>query len=296
MPATDDMELFACVVESGSFTAAATRMDSSRSLISKRIQRLERRLGVQLLNRTTRRLSLTESGEVYLDYCRSVTNLRREAEQRIGEMGRSPQGRLRVTMPITFGQMHIAPLVPEFLNRYPGITLDVHAEDGFVDLVQAGYDLAIRIGVLEDSGLIARQIATTRLITVASPTYLQAHGVPDHPGELRDRNCLTYRHPRTRGSTWSYEVGGRRTAVAVAGDLRANNGVLLLHAARGGVGITRLPDFMVRESIANGELVELLGGHACEELGIYTVHAQRRASPAKIQALVEFLVEKLGGE
>lgn len=295
MSTKDDMELFLSVVEAGSFSAAATRLDSSRSLVSKRIQGLEKRLGVRLLNRTTRRLSLTESGEVYLDYCRSILRLREEAEQRVGEMGRAPQGRLRITLPVTFGQLHVAPLLPEFLERYPGITLDIEAQDGFVDLVESGIDLAIRIGVLEDSGLIARQITTTRLITVASPVYLERHGTPRTPGEIRHHNCLTYRHARTRSSTWHFEVDGQRIAVPVSGNLRADNGLLLLHAALGGAGVTQLPEFMAQEPLGTGELVELFRGHTRDELGIYTVHAHRPPSPPKIQALIGFLVEKLGG-
>ncbi len=289
----DDMELFLSIIDAGSFSAAANQLDSSRSLISKRIKALEKRLGARLVNRTTRRLSLTESGEVYLNYCRSAVRLRQEAEQRVGEMGQTPQGRLRVTMPVTFGQLHVAPLLPEFLARYPGITLDIEAEDRFVDLVRSGNDLAIRIGVLEDSGLFARQLTTTRLVTVASPQYLELRGTPKNPSELRNHNCLTYRHARMRSSTWYYEIEGQRVAVSVSGNLRADNGLLLLQAAKRGAGIVQLPEFMVRELIAGGRLVPLLKRYAREEMGVYTVHAHRPPSPPKIQVFVDFLIEKL---
>ncbi|GAB4350951.1 MAG: LysR family transcriptional regulator [Gammaproteobacteria bacterium] len=289
----DDMELFLRVVESGSFSAAATYLDSSRSLISKRILALERRLGVRLLNRTTRRLSLTESGELYLDYCRSVVRLREEAEQRIGEMGRSPQGRLRVTMPITFGQLHIAPLLPEFMARYPGIQLDIEAQDGFVDLVASGLDVAIRIGILDDSGLFARQIATTRLIAAASPAYLKQRGTPASPAELRHHNCLTYRHARDRSSTWRFHGEGKPLVVPVSGTLRADNGLVLMNAAIAGAGIIFLPEFMIRQPLREGTLVALFPNLAGEELGIYTVHAHRPPTPPKIRAFNDFLREKL---
>jgi len=292
MPYRDDMELFTLVVDAGSFSTAAQLCDLSRSLISKRIKSLESRLGVRLLNRTTRKLSLTESGEIYLDYCRSVSRLRIEADERMSELGRVPQGRLRVSLPITYGQLFIAPLVPAFLAAYPVIRLDVSLEDRFVDLVESGIDVALRIGQLDDSGLFARRLGDTRLIAVAAPSYLSSYGTPRTPDELSQHNCLTYRHERQRSTVWHFTIDGESSAVPVAGNLRADNGLLLREAAIGGSGITFLPEFMLREALSSGKLKEVLPAYSKAHLGVYAVHAHRRP-PLKIKVWLDFLTNEL---
>lgn len=292
MPQKDDMELFAQVADAGSYSAAAQLTDLSRSLISKRIKALETRLGVRLLNRTTRKISLTESGAIYLDYCRSVGKLRTEAEERMGELRRIPQGRLRISLPVTYGQLFIAPLIPGFLDDFPGIRLDMQMEDRFVDLIDSGIDVAIRIGELEDSGLIARRMGSTRLMAVASPAYLARHGIPNTPGELDRHNCLTYRHERQRSTVWRFTIRGAQAAIPVTGNLRADNGLLLRAAVLNGAGIAMLPEFMLRESLASGELVTVLEAHCLQDLGIYAVHTHRRP-PLKIKAWLDYLSSRL---
>ncbi len=292
MSQIDDMTLFTQVVDAGSYSAAAHLTDLSRSLISKRIKALETRLGVRLLNRTTRKLSLTESGEIYLAYCRSVGRLCSEAEERMGELGNTPQGRLRISMPITYGQLFVAPLVAGFLARYPHIRLDAQMEDRFVDLVEAGVDVALRIGQLEDSALVARRISSVRLVTVASPRYLAARGTPASPADLSRHNCLTYRHERQRSTAWYFTVDGEQTAIPVDGNLRADNGLLLRDAAQSGAGITILPDFMLSGALSDGSLVEILQPYHQNRLGVYAVHTHRRP-PLKIKVWLDYLAEHL---
>jgi len=289
----DQMLLFAKVVEEGSFTAVARELDASRSLISKRIARLEDRLGVRLLNRTTRSLSLTESGSVYYDYCVRVRQALQEAEVRMAEMGGSPRGRLRVTMPVTYGELYVTPLLADFLSRYPSLSLDLHMDDRFVDMVRESYDVALRIGELDDSTLVARRLGTTRLLLCAAPQYLSRNGQPRTATDLVNHNCLTYRHERTRSSEWVFASPAERRPVPVSGNLRCNSGKPLREAALGGLGIAHLPDFMIGQDLQSGRLLEILPELAPKEIGIYAVYPHQQNLPEKVRAFVEFLADRL---
>ncbi len=293
---TDDIMLFARVAELSSFTAAAQELDVSRSLVSKRIRALEERLGVRLLNRSTRSLSLTEPGQLFYDCAVRVRETLADTTRRLGELGERPRGRLRINVPVTFGQMYVAPLMGAFLERYPDIEVDMHMDDHFVDLVQEGYDAALRIGILEDSSLVARRVGSTRRVVCASPTYLRAHGTPRSPADLRHHNCLTYHHERGRSGAWQFLGGPARETVPVSGNLRCSNGVALLEAARSGLGLAYLPRFMLAGDLAQGRLQEVLHEHCREELGIYALYPSHAHPPAKVRAFVDFLVQRLGAQ
>lgn len=291
----DDMLLFACVVERGGLSAAALELDLSRSLVSKRIAALEARLGARLLNRTTRRLSLTEPGEAYFGYCVQVRDTLAEAEARVADFGERPRGVLRLAAPVTFGELYVAPLLAEFLAAHPGLVVDMDLDDRFVDLVDGGYDLAIRIGALEDSTLVARRLATTDVVVVGAPAYFARHGVPRHPEELRDHNCLTYRHHRGRRDEWRFTGPDGVVTVRVSGNLRST-GIALRNAARAGLGLTYPPRFMVAADIAAGRLQPVLTDWCRDGIGIHAVTPQGRQLPAKTRALIDFLRERLAAE
>ena len=294
MKSIDDMLLFARVVERGNFTAVANAMDSSRSLVSKRIKQMEERLGTRLLQRTTRKLSLTEAGEAYYLYCRRVADTVEEAETLMGELSGAPRGLLRITMPMTFGVRYVGPLIPVFLERYPDIELDILVDDKFVDLVDAGIDLAIRVGRLADSSLVARRLGETGLLVCASPDYLAQHGRPRHPDDLRRHHCMLYRHPGQRAQSWTFRVDGEPQTVPVRSRLHCNNGLPLQAAARAGLGIVQLPDFMLEEDLRLGRLETILESYVDARIGIYVVYPSASGLPPKARAFVSFLEQRLG--
>ena len=293
MKRLDDMLLFSHVVELGSFTAAANSLDTSRSLVSKRIKNLENRLGTRLLQRTTRKFSLTEAGEAYYAYCRRVAETIDEAEARLGEMSEEPRGQLKITMPMTFGVRHVAPLLPAFLERYPDISIEVVADDSFVDLVELGIDLAIRIGNLPDSTLVARRLGETRILTCASPQYFARHGRPEHPDDLRQHHCMQYRHPGQRARPWMFLVGGNPVSIPVRGRVKGNNGLPLKEAARAGLGLAQLPDFMVKDELVAGTLETVLDSYSSEPIGIHLVYPSAAGRTPKARVFASYLEEEL---
>ncbi len=295
MASLDDVLLFARVVELGSFTLAAEELETSRSLVSKRIAALEERLGVRLLNRTTRKLSLTESGEVYYGYCSAIRDTLDEAEQRVGALGERPRGVLKLNVPVTFGELFIAPLLADFLADHPEVSVDMHMDDRFLDPVEGGFDLTIRIGTLADSSLVASRIATMWLVVCGAPAYLARHGTPEHPDQLRAHNCLTYRYARERSDEWQlFGPDGPRT-VRVSGNLRASNGLALRNAARAGLGLVLSPEFMVRDDLAGGRLVQVLADWCRERIGVYALYPHAHRLPAKTRAFVDFLRTRFAG-
>src|SRR5690606_15512892 len=221
------MRVFAAVVETESFTAAGARLDSSKAVVSKYVGHLEDHLGTRLLNRTTRKLSLTESGSAYYERCLQILADVEEAEQAAGQLTAMPRGTLRVTMPVSFGRIRIAPLLNDYMHRYPDVKLDVTLSDRRADLVEDGYDLAIRVGYVPESGLIARKLTTERVVLCAAPSYLQRRGTPQTPEALREHACLIYSYAST-GDEWVLEGDdGKRHAVRITGPMRVNNGEML---------------------------------------------------------------------
>ena len=286
------MEVFARVVETGSFAKAADAMGLSRGMVSKHVMALEERLGVRLLNRTTRKLNLTEVGSGYYDRCRQIVNEAWEAEQAATQLNAEPRGELRVNAPMTFGTKHLGPALPHFLDRYPDVTVDLTLNDRVIDLIDEGFDLAIRIGQLSDSSLIARRLAPARSVVCASPSYLRTRGIPEHPTQLQAHRCLSYtlvRNPRD----WVFNGPDGEVTVRVDGPLRANNGEALVAAGVRGLGILRAPTFIVGDELARGDLVPIMTHWQPPDMGIFAVYPHNRHLSAKVRRFVDFLSEWL---
>lgn len=288
------IEVFVLALRLGSLSAAARSMGMSAAMAAKHLGALEHRLGVTLVNRTTRRLSLTEAGVTYLDKAERILGELREAESEVSAEAIAIEGLLRVSAPATFGAMHLAGLVAEFGGRQPGVTIELGLNDRFVDLLEERWDVAIRIGQLADSSLIARKLAPVRLTICASPGYLARAGVPKTIEDLGSHNCLGYTLARLVGANiWGFEADGS-TRVPIRGSLQANNGEALVNAARAGQGIVYGPRFIAAAAISAGELVELDLGVPLLELGaIYAVTHPTRRPAAKTRAWIDFLIERM---
>ena len=287
------MRIFAQVVDSGSFAKAADKLGLSTSAASRQVAELESHLNARLLNRTTRRVSLTESGRAF--HARAVQLLAdlEEAEQEAGRATVVARGTIRLTAPVTLGVRHLAPLVAEFIARHPGVAFDVSLSDRIVDLVEEGFDLAIRIGASGPDTLAARKLGETRLIACAAPDYLAARGTPRVPEDLARHNCFTYEYV-TPSEHWRFrEASGRERVVRVRGNLHTNNGELHAEAAAGGIGIAFEPDMIVMPYVRGGRLVELLAEFAPPPLPIYAVYPSRKHLSAKVRLFVDFLVDRL---
>jgi DNA-binding transcriptional LysR family regulator len=283
------MAIFAKVVETKSFTAAARDLGISKSAVSKQVSGLEDRLGARLLNRTTRRLALTEIGAAFYDRCSRLVAEAEEAELEVTRMTAEPRGELKVNVPFSFGISHVAPKLCGFLQQHPGVSLDITLDDRYVDLVADGYDLAIRIGNLADSSLIARKLATTRVLLVASPEYWAKRGMPQAPRDLANHECLIYSY-RRMGNVWQF---GTET-VRVSGRVQANNGDVLRQAAVAGHGVVVSPSFIVWEDMQAGRLVPALEAYEPPPLGIYAVYPHSRHLSAKVRAFVDYLAAQYG--
>jgi DNA-binding transcriptional LysR family regulator len=296
MDSLTDVAVFVQVVDSGSFTAAAERLSLSKSVVSKYVTRLEDRLGARLLNRTTRRLSLTEVGRAF--YERSKRGLREieAAEAEVSRLQGEPRGTLRINAPMSFGVLHIAPAIPEFLRRYPELTVDMNLDDRRVDVIEGGFDVSVRIAELPDSSLIARRLAPCRHAVVASPEYLERHGLPRTPEELGQHNVITYQYQES-AQEWHFRAPGERpVSVAVSGSIQMNNSLALREALLNGAGITRTPTFVVGKDIQEGRLRAILTRYETLEVSVYLVFAQRQHLAPKVRAFVEFMAERISEE
>ena len=285
------MAVFARVVEAASFTAAARQLGISKSAVSKAVAALEDRLGARLLNRTTRRLALTEVGQAFYERCARVVAEAEEAELAVTRLQVAPRGTLRVNAPVSFGMRHLGPVLGEFMVRHPELEVDIDLSDRFVDLIEEGYDVAVRITRLADSSLIARRIADNRMIVCAAPAYWARHGRPGRPGDLAAHDCLIYSYGATRGE-WAFLVDGRAIRVRVSGRLQANNGDLHLAAALDGCGVASLPEFICGPALADGCLEAVLSEFMPEPAGIHAIYPHNRHLSAKVRAFVDFLVER----
>lgn len=295
MDRLESIDAFLQVADSGSFTAAAERTGTSKSRVSKQVQSLERHLGTRLLHRTTRRLTLTEAGTRYYERCAPLLEALAEADRAVGDLHALPRGTLRVNVPVSFGHLHLGPVLPDFLARHPSLTVDITLNDRFVDLVHEGFDAAVRIGRLPESTLIARRIAACELWLCAAPGYLARHGTPANAAELHGHNALAYTYAPQSGSWRLTDPDGQTHQIPVEGSLRANNGELLLAAAERGSGIVMLPDFIAADAVAAGRLQRLLPDHATAPLSLNAVYPYTPRVPAKVRAFVDFLVERFGG-
>jgi len=285
-----EMEVFAAVVDAGSFVQAADKLRMSKTAVSRTLGELEARLGVRLLNRTTRRLSLTAEGEIFLDRCKELLAGVHEAEAEIAEHAGEAIGRLRVNAPVTFGLTHLAPLWPKFMAQHPRVELDVTLGDRIVDLIEEGYDVAVRIGRLSSSTLISRKLASTRMILCASPEYLRQHGAPRHPSELSGHAVMAYTL-LSMGENWEFSGPEGAVSVKVSPHMRSNNGDTCCAAALAHRGIVLQPSFLVAPHIASGALVEVLSPYRSLEFGVYAVYPSRRHVTPKVRVLIDFLLD-----
>ena len=294
MDQLSNLKAFARVVATGSFSEAARRLRTSKSLISRQIAALEAELGVRLFHRTTRSLSLTDEGRSYHEQVVRILAELEEADRSISQLRATPRGRLRVNAPMSFGFLHLAPAVPDFLARYPEVELDVTMNDRYVDLVDEGFDVAIRLGRLADSSLVARRLAPMRRVVCASPYYFERHGIPARPEELRDHRCLAY-SLNTPVDEWRFaDADGRPISVEIRGPLRANNGDILRTAAIRDLGIVNLPSFIIGNDLRLGSLVSILEPFLVQDAGVHAVYPHSRHLSAKVRAFVDFLAERCG--
>lgn len=283
---------FARVVETGSFARAADRLGVSVSSVSRHVTELEAHLGARLLNRTTRSLSLTEAGRAFHE--RSVQLLAdlEEAEASAGAGTVVPRGTLRLTCGVSFGTHYLAPAIAEFTARHPDIRFDVELSDRTVDLVDEGFDVAVRIGAVGGQNLVARRVGSTQLVCCASPDYLARHGEPRAPDDLAQHECLVYEYAPQR-DVWPFvDAAGRAFGVRIYGPLHANNGAFLAALAQAGRGITYEPDFIVGPDVRAGRLVPILRPFAPPASGIHVVYPSRRHLSAKVRAFAEFVIER----
>jgi DNA-binding transcriptional LysR family regulator len=290
------MRLFAEVVDSGSFSAAGRRLGVAASSVARGIGALENQLGARLLNRTTRKLGLTEAGRLYHERSRRILAEVEEARMSVTQLEAAPRGTLRLNVPVVFGRLHIAPALPDFLALHPALRIDLAMTDAFVDLVEEGVDLAIRIGELEDSSLIARRLAPNRRVLCASPGYLERHGVPTAPADLGEHDCLMYKQQNR--SVWRLRNAGRVHEIKVSGSLLANNADALHVAALAGLGLTILPIWLVGRDIQRGALRIVLADYQVSpgalDTNIYAVFPHSRHLSAKVRAFVDFLHQRFG--
>ena len=287
-------ETFAAVVEEGSFTAAAEVLGVSKSVVSKQISHLEKHLGVQLLQRTTRRLRLTQAGEVFASYTQRIMSEVREAEQSVLPLQSEPQGRLQISAPESLAVSLLPGALLGFQQRFPRLELEVHITGRFVDLVGEGIDVALRVGELEDSSLVARLLMPCSFHACASPEYLKQHGVPEHPDELRTHNCLIYSQGPQSGSWFFTDRNGKKIHTKVEGNLRSDTGNLLMSAGLNGNGIFIGPTYMVASALKEGTLKTVLDDYAPASTGLYAVYPHSKLVSTKVRAFVDYLVAAWG--
>jgi DNA-binding transcriptional LysR family regulator len=289
------MQVFARVAGLGSLSAAARALGISQTMATKHLAAIEDRLGVKLLHRTTRRMTLTEAGRHYLEAAERIIAELEEAQAAVSADRLEARGTLRVNVPVSFGIREIAPLLPEFARSHPLVTVDLGLNDRVVDLIEEGWDMGVRIGQLANSTMVARKLAACRTALCAAPSYLAEKGTPRRVSDLKDHNCLGYTLSRTLGSDrWSFGIDGTVT-VAVSGNLQANNGDVLVAAAVAGQGVIYQPTFLVSREIRAGRLVSLALDHpAIEVPGVYAVYPADRRPPAKVRAFIDFLAQRFG--
>lgn len=275
---------FVCVVEGGSFTAAAARLRVSTAQVSRQVSQLEQRLGTQLLHRTTRKVRVTELGKRYYQHCRQLMDGFENAENSLLEMQTTPRGTLRLTAPMTFGERTLMPMLNDLLERFPQLQFDIELTNTRLDIIDAGFDLAIRLGHLEDSRLRARQLSDRRVYTCASPQYLQQQGTPETPADLKQHSCLV-------GSVghWRFTENGRERNHTVSGRLKCNSGLSLLDAALKNLGIVQLPEEYVQAKINSGELLEVLQPYRPGTEGIWALYPATRWVSPNVSIVVDHL-------
>ncbi|MBW3698203.1 LysR family transcriptional regulator [Vibrio sp. T187] len=278
---------FVAVAELESFTGAAKKLATSVAQISRRVSTLEERLAVKLFNRTTRKVSLTEAGQVYYQQCKQLVEGLELAELAVTQMQSTPKGLLKVTAPVTYGERMLAPLLHQFIQLHPQVELDLMLTNQKLDLIDQGVDVAIRLGRLEDSSLIAKRLSQRQLYVCASPEYLERYGEPHTLSELSNHQCLvgSFEH-------WRFKENKQSRSVRVNGRIKCNSGLALLDAAKHSVGLVQLPDYYVNDALDSGELVEVLTDYRDDKEGIWALYPQNRNLSPKVRLLVDFLSEQ----
>lgn len=283
-----EIEAFVGVVEAGGFRAAARGLGLTPSAVTKRVAALEERLGARLLNRTTRRVGATDVGQAFYERARQIVSDLREAESAVGELQGEPRGRIRLSSPVDFGRRYLTEPIADFARAYPAIELDVAFSDRFVDVVEEGFDVVLRIGQLPDSSLVSRRLAPCRRVLVASPAYLERHGRPDSADAFADHEFVLYALDRSR----TIEVDGR--PVAMRGRHRADDGALLCALARSGLGLALLPTFICGDDVRRGDLEIVLGDRVQADLALHAITPHRRLLSTRVRRLLDHLRERFG--
>jgi DNA-binding transcriptional LysR family regulator len=293
MDKLEAMNAFVKVVAHGSYAEAGRVLGLTRSAVSKAVMELEQLLGARLLDRTTRRVSATEAGLAYYESCVDILARVEETEIQVSRVHDEPKGVLKLNAPVSFGVLHLGPLIAQFMAQYPDLKVELTLNDRFIDPIEEGVDVTIRIGVLADSSLIARRLAPARRVLVAAPGYLKERGTPGAPAELAQHRCLTYGHTTTL-PRWQLTRDGQAIGVAITSVLCSNNGDVLRAAALAGRGITKLPTFLVGPDIEAGRLVVILPDYPPTDLGVFALYAPNRYLAAKTRLLIDFLAARLG--
>lgn len=288
------MKTFVAVVDGGSFVQASDALGMSKPAVSRHVAELEMRLGVRLLHRTTRKLSLTEEGRLFYGRCKTVLADVEVAEDEITAKSIAVKGLIKVNVPVSFGLRELAPLWPDFMTKYPDVELDITLGDRIVDLVEEGYDLAVRIARLPNSSLVSRKLASTRMVLCAGPGYLKKHGKPKHPAELTEHAVLSYSLLAT-GDQWEFQGPKGKVSVTVKPVMRTNSGDTCIAAARKNKGVILQPSFMVSSDLLNGALVELMPTYRSIEFGIFAVYPTRQYVSPKVRTMIDFLEECMKG-
>ncbi|AYO22003.1 Bacterial regulatory helix-turn-helix, lysR family protein [Vibrio owensii] len=286
------MRAFVRVVQTGSFSATGREMNTSQTTISKKVAALEKKIGVKLLARSSRDHALTPAGAKYYQTCVDILGELDEAEAEARSEVASPQGTIRISAPVAFGRILLAPIMAEFFQRYPDIKVDLQLSDQHTDLISDGIDVAIRAKQLEDSTLIARHLFDNPMLVLAAPNYLQQHGEPKTPEDLKQHNCLVYSRMKDI-NVWSFTKQNQKHAVAVNGNFQSDNGDVLLEVALTGMGIVTLPIWMVEHHLKEGRLTQLMSDYTGQNLPFNAVYLQSRYTPLKVRCLIDYLKEKL---
>lgn len=285
-----EMQSFVAVVDNGSFVRAADALNTSKAAISRHVADLEQRIDIRLLNRTTRKLSMTDEGHLFYQRCKELLAALEEAESELSLRSGEPSGHIRLSAPVTFGIKHLAPLWAHFLQLHPKVTMEVSLSDRTVDLVEDGFDLAVRISRAPHPTLIARKLTSTKMVLCASPVYLKLHGTPKKPQELVGHNVISYTDWSLKDEWEFTDKDGKAEVVKTQPRLHANNGDTCVAAALQDQGIILQPDFLVDELLREGKLKQLLKTYKTVELGVYAVYTSRRQLPLKLRHLIDYLV------
>jgi DNA-binding transcriptional LysR family regulator len=289
----NDMITFARVVEAKGFSEAARRMGTSKSRLSKAVAKLEQSLGVRLLNRSTRGLSLTEIGAAFHEHCARIADEAAQAIEVVGQLQSEPRGVLKVSAPVAFGTLHVSPALADFLRVHPDLTVDMMITDRVTDLVEESYDVALRIAREPEPELVARKLAPVRRVVCATPEYFERRGLPVEPHDLSRHNCLHYTHFGSQG-VWRLRGPNEEIVVPVEGSLRINDDEALSKAVLGGLGIAMLPTFIIGGELQSGRLLAVLSDYVPIEQHIYAVRLPNRHLPAKVRAFIDFLIDRFG--